>query len=175
MVNSKLKNVGLVLLFVILLAVSYKLAFNKTLNQKEKYNILSETLFLNKSMPAKLLALKERQIYYDKVLLKYQLNGSSIQNNLLKFINVYASNKKLKINSFVKPHNFSENDHTIKTFRFEVEGDFEEINMLIYKLEQETKFGEVVNLHYEKKKHFKNNSTYLKASILLSILTRKIA
>jgi len=55
----------------------------------------------------------------------------------------------------------------IKTYEFVLEGDYNSINQLIYKLEQQTKFGEVISLHFEKKKNFRTGKHYLQARILL--------
>ena len=55
--------------------------------------------------------------------------------------------------SFLEPHILIIDDLTIKTYEFVIEGGFNDINDLIYQLEQKTKFGEVINLHFEKKKN----------------------
>ena len=49
---------------------------------------------------------------------------------------------------FLEPHTITKNDLTIKTYEFTLEGEYNNINELIHQLEQQTKFGEIVNLHF---------------------------
>ncbi|GAB4160300.1 MAG: general secretion pathway protein [Winogradskyella sp.] len=165
--NSKQKNIVLIVGFITVLYICYILAVSKTLEQKELYNNLSKEVILSKNAPKQLSLLKQKEVYYDSLLTKYQLDGSSIQNNLLKVINSYAESNNLKVVSFLEPHVIAQNDLTIKTYDFTVEGNYNDIIKLIYQLEQQTKFGEIVNIHFEKKKNFRTGRYYLRARVLL--------
>ena len=98
---------------------------------------------------------------------KYQINGTSIQNNLLKTINIYADSSNLKIMGFLEPHVVQKNDLKENTYQFTLEGDYNSLIKLIHKLEQNTKFGEIVNLHFEKKTNFRDGRSYLQVNVLL--------
>ncbi|WP_298341110.1 hypothetical protein [uncultured Algibacter sp.] len=165
--TKKTKNILLVIGFISTLFLCYKLAISKTLSLKKEFNnlALQETLFEN--APKQVSLLKQKEEYYNKVLDKYQLNGSSVQNNLLKTINRYSDSTNLKVVNFLEPHIIIKNDLKINTYQFTLEGDFNAILKLIYKLEQKTKFGEIINLHFEKKKNFRSGKSYLQASVLL--------
>ncbi|MFD2916855.1 hypothetical protein [Psychroserpens luteus] len=165
--SKKNKNILLIAGFVLALMICYQLAISKTIQQKEQYNDLKKQELLFENAPKKLSLLKQKQIYYDSLLTKYQLDGSSIQNNLLKSINIFAEINNLEVINFLEPHIIIKNDLTIKTYEFVVEGYFNEINQLIFQLEQKTKFGEIVNLHFEKKKNFRSGKYYLQAKVLL--------
>jgi hypothetical protein len=165
--SKKTKNILLIAGFVLALMICYQLAISETLQQKEQYNILKQQELLFKNAPKKLSLLKQKQMYYDSLLTKYQLDGSSIQNNLLKSINTFANINSIEVISFSEPHTMVQNDLTIKTYEFVLQGDFNDINQLIYQLEQKTKFGEIVNLHFEKKKNFRSGKSYLQAKVLL--------
>lgn len=165
--NSKQKNIILFVGFIAVLYICHVLAVSKTLEQKEQYNTLSKEVVLSKNAPKQLSLLKQKEIYHDSLLNKYQLDGSSIQNNLLKVINSYADANTLKVVSFLEPHIISQNDLTIKTYDFTLEGNYNDIIKLIYQLEQQTKFGEIINLHFEKKKNFRKGRYYLLARVLL--------
>ncbi|PWH84586.1 hypothetical protein DIS18_05350 [Algibacter marinivivus] len=145
----------------------YQLAINKTFQQKKQFNTLSQEALLFKNGSKQLSLLKQKEVYYDSLLTKYQLDGSSIQNNLLKVINAFANKNNLKVISFLEPHKIAKNNLVIKTYGFILEGDYNSINKLIYQLEQQTKFGEIINLHFEKKKNFRTGKNYLQASVLL--------
>jgi hypothetical protein len=166
-VNGKQKNIVLIVGFIAVLYICYLLAISKTLEQKGLYNTLSKEVLLSKNAPKQLSMLKQKEVYYDSLLMKYQLDGSSIQNNLLKVINSYADANNLKVVSFLEPHVISQNDLTIETYDFIVEGHYNDIIKLIYQLEQQTKFGEIINFHFEKKKNFRTGKYYLQAKVLL--------
>ncbi|WP_458628620.1 hypothetical protein [Winogradskyella sp. PC D3.3] len=165
--SKKQKNIALIIGFLIALILCYQLAISNTLQQKKQYNALKAQELLFKNAPKQLSLLKQKEVYYDSLLTKYQLDGSSIQNNLLKVINVFANDNNLKVVSFLEPHTISKNDLTINTYEFELEGNYNAINQLIFQLEQQTKFGEIINLHFEKKKNFRSGKYYLQASVLL--------
>ncbi|MAB49467.1 MAG: hypothetical protein CMC05_12640 [Flavobacteriaceae bacterium] len=165
--SSKQKNIALIVGFIAILYICYLLAVSKTLEQEEQYNTLTKEVLLSKNAPKQLSLLKQKEVYYDSLLTKYQLDGSSIQNNLLKVINSYADANNLKVVSFLEPHVISQNDLSIKTYDFTLEGLYNDINKLIYQLEQQTKFGEIVNLHFEKKKNFRTGRYYLQVRVLL--------
>lgn len=168
MMTKKQKNILLILGFVLALVLCYTLAVSKTLEQKKQYNVLKKQEILFKNAPKQLSLLKQKEVYYDSLLTKYQLDGSSIQNNLLKTINTFANSNDLKVISFLEPHTITKNDLTIKTYEFVLEGEYNNISQLIHQLEQRTKFGEVVNLHFEKKKNFRTGSYFLEATVLLT-------
>jgi len=165
--THKSKNILLIIGFGFILILSYKLSVSKTLSLKKEYHTLKKEALLFENTPKQLSLLKQKQKYYDSLLNKYQIKGSSIQNNLLKTINSYAENNKLKVISFQEPHIAMHNDLTIKTHQFTIQGNYNAILKLIHLLEQETKFGEIINLHFEKKKNFKTNKYYLQAHVLL--------
>lgn len=165
--TKKQKNIALIIGFVFALIICYQLAINKTLEQKEQFNAMSKEAVLFKNAPKQLSLLRQKEVYYDSLLTKYQLDGSSIQNNLLKVINRFASDNNIKVISFLEPHIIINNDLVINTYEFLLEGDYNAINKLIYQLEQQTKFGEIINLHFEKKKNFRSGRYYLQAKVLL--------
>lgn len=167
--NKKQKNILLVIVFIITLFICYQLAIRKTLDQKRQFNVLNQEALLFKDGSKKLYLIKQKEHYYDSLLTKNQLYGSSVQNNLLKFINTFARKNNIKVISFLEPHKITKNGLTIKTYNFIVEGVYNDINGLLYELEQQTKFGEIISLHFEKKKDFRINKYYLQASVLLKI------
>ncbi|WP_304145934.1 hypothetical protein [Mesoflavibacter zeaxanthinifaciens] len=165
--SKKQKNIVLIIGFVLTLFICYKLAINKTIHQKQQFDNLYKEILLFKNAPKQLSLLKQKEVYYDSLLTKYQLYGSSIQNNLLKVINTFSNDNNLKVVSFLEPHTITKNDLIVKNYEFVVEGNYNDINQLIYQLEQKTKFGEIINLHFEKKKNFRTGRLHLQAKVLL--------
>jgi len=165
--TNKTKNILLLLGFLLALILCYQLAISKTFILKNEYNSLKQQQALFINTPKQLSLLKQKQKYYDSLLTKFQLGGSSIQNSLLKTINTFAKDNDLKVIRFLEPHVINRNDLTIKTYGFTLEGNYNAILQLTHKLEQETKFGEIINLHFEKKKNFRTGKYYLQAKVLL--------
>jgi len=165
--TQKTKNIILVVGFLLIVLVAYQYAISNTLQLKSEYKALKQDAVVFDNMPLQLSSLKQREIYYDSLLTKYQLGESSIQNSMLKAINTYAEANKLKVVGFIEPHKIIKNDLTVNTYQFTLEGDYNAIISLIHQLEQKTKFGEVINLNFKKLKNYKTGKYYLKASVLL--------
>ncbi|SFJ00654.1 hypothetical protein [Olleya namhaensis] len=165
--TSKTKNILLISGFLLVLLIVYQLAISKTYDQKKQYTTLKKQELLFKNAPKQLSLLKQKEVYYDDLLTKYQLDGSSIQNNLLKTINIFADKNNLKVINFLEPHRISKNELIINTYEFTVEGNYNNIIGLIHQLEQKTKFGEIINLQFEKKKNFKTGKNHLQSRVLL--------
>ncbi|SFZ93380.1 hypothetical protein SAMN05428642_103100 [Flaviramulus basaltis] len=165
--TNKTKNILFGIGFILVLVLCYQLAISKTLVLKNEYNALSQQEALFENTPKQISLLKQKQKYYDSLLNKYQIKGSSLQNGLLKTINAFADSSNIKVVGFLEPHIIEQNDLKVNTFQFTLEGDYNAILKLIHKLEQDTKFGEITNLHFERKKNFRTGKHFLQASVLL--------
>ncbi|HET8885641.1 MAG TPA: type 4a pilus biogenesis protein PilO [Salinimicrobium sp.] len=165
--KSKQKNILLIIGFFTALILSYKLAFSKTFLLKNEFNQLKKEEAILENIPKQLSVLKQKETYYDSILTRYQLTESSVQNNLLKTINSFSQENDLKVVDFSEPHIVSQKDLTIKTYQFSVEGDYNSIVHLVYQLEQETRFGEIINFHFQKRKNYRRGKYYLQAHVLL--------
>ncbi|TCK68068.1 hypothetical protein DFQ05_1853 [Winogradskyella wandonensis] len=165
--TKKQKNIALVVGFFLALIICYQFALSNTLEQRKRYNALQLESKVFENSPKQLSILNQKETYYDSLLEEYQLDDSSLQNNLLKTINTFAEENHIKVINFLEPHISQKNELTIKTYQFVLEGDYNSINKLIFKLELDTKFGEIINLHFEKKKNFKTGRFYLQAKVLL--------
>jgi len=165
--SNKQRLITLLIGTLITAVVCYQFAISKTIALKEQYSNLKQQKILFKNTPKQLTLVKKKQRYYDAILTKYQLNGNSIPNSLLQNITNFAKTNQLKVIDFTEPHISSTNDIAVKTYQFTLEGDYNKTLSLIHKLEQETKFGEIINLHFKKEKNYKLGTHYLQAKILL--------
>src|SRR5690554_4899461 len=136
--TSRNKNIVLVIGFILILFVCYQVAISKTVTLIAETKSLKVQELLFKNTPRELSLLKQKQKYYDSIFNKYQLNGSSIQNNLLKTINFTAKQNNIQIISFLEPHIELKEDLTIKTYQFVIEGDYNDMVHLIYRSEEHT-------------------------------------
>ncbi len=165
--TSKSKNILLLCGFMVTLFLCYQLAISKTISLKRNYEDLKTQELLFSNTPKQISILKQKQHYYDSILSSNKIKGNSVQNNLLEAVNTFAKNNEVKIVSFVEPHLIRQNDLKISTYQFSLEGNYNNLIELVHKLEQETRFGEIINLHFEKKKNFRTNSFYLRVNVLL--------
>lgn len=165
--SSKTKTILLLSGFIIAIILCYNLAFSKTFIVKSTYDELIKEESFYKDAPKTLSVLKQKERYYDSLLTKYRLNEGSIQNTLLKTINEFAVENNLKVISFLEPHYFTDQDLMIKSYQFILEGDYNSIINFVYQLEQKTKFGEIINVNFEKKRNFRTGRDYLQAVIIL--------
>ncbi|WP_233702564.1 hypothetical protein [Hyunsoonleella flava] len=163
----KSKNIALVFGFLTLLFLSYRLAISKTMDLKNEYQLLKKKEDLFKNTPKKLSLLKQKQKYYDSVLNEHQIKGGSIQNNLLQVLTSFSKTSNLKVVGFLEPHVTDNEDISVKVYRFTVQGNYNDILKLVHHFEQNTKFGEVINLHLEKQTDFRKRKKYLQAKVLL--------
>lgn len=161
------KNIALIIGFFIIFIICYQFAISNTLELKQRLNTLKLESKIFENSPKRLSILKQKNTYYNSLLQKYQLDDSSLQNNLLRTINTFANANSIKVVSFLEPHILIKNNLVVNTYQFVLEGDYTNINKLIYQLEQHTKFGEITNLHFEKKKNFRTGKYYLQARVLL--------
>ncbi|OUS03346.1 hypothetical protein A9Q86_00060 [Flavobacteriales bacterium 33_180_T64] len=165
--KQKTKNIILVGCFILLILIAYKFAFSNTLKTKQDYNTLKKEAVIFDNMPMQLASLKQKEIHYDSLLTIYQLKGNSIQNSILKTINSYADSNNIKLSNFIEPHQINKNSINVSTYQFTLEGDYNAIITLIHHLEQHTRFGEIINLNFQKEKNYKTGKYYLQAHVLL--------
>ena len=165
--SNSLKNKLLVGGFVILLFLCYKFAIANTFALKSEHSKLSKEQKIFENTPKQIAILKKKEQYYDSLLTKYKIGGTSLQNNLLNTVTSFSKDHNLKVVAFSEPHVFSEKSLIINTYSFTVEGHFNNILQLIYTLEQHTKYGEVISVSYEKKKNYRTGKSYLQAKIVL--------
>ena len=165
--TQKNKNIVLIGVFIILVVLSYKYAISNTLQLKQEYKTLKQDAIAFNNMPLQLSSLKKKENYLDSLLNKYQLDEGSIQNSMLKTINTYAESKSLKVIDFIEPHSLVQNDITVKTYQFTLEGDYNSIISLIHQMEQNTKYGEIINLNFQKKKNYRTGRYFLQLQVLL--------
>lgn len=163
----KTRNIIAVIGFILGLVICYQLAISKTIDSKKEFVSLKQQESFIQNAPEQLALLNKKKQYYSSFLAKYRLEETSIQNNLLKTINSFTDSTNLIIIDFKEPHITKKEDLTINTFQIILEGDYKSIIKLVHSLEQDTKFGEIINLHFEKKTNFRTGNNYLQATMLL--------
>ena len=161
------KNKILVFGIVLMLFFSYKLAIQKTIEVSNTYHSNLDKKERIKDLPKQLSFLKQKERYLDSELGSLNMDHSSIQNSLLKFLNNEADENKVKIIEFNSPHIFETDQQTKETYIFSLEGGFTNILKTIHAIENKGNFGAVIHLGLEKKKDYRTKRTFLQVKVFL--------
>ena len=161
------KNKLLVFGVVLLLFTSYKLAIDNTLTLKKEHRKLGSQVELFTNIPKQLSILTKKEKYYDSILVKMDLGDTSIQNNLLRTINQEAKGNNVNVMDFNQPHIYQMGGNDIRTFSFNLSGNYTNILKIVHAIEQKGNFGEVVHVNFEKKKNYRTNKYSLGATIFV--------
>lgn len=170
--TQKNKNILLFAGLLVLFVIAYRYSFSKTFAVRSEVRILETEKEIKQSTPAQLITLANKEKELDKILVKNNVEGSSVQNNILKILNDLSEVHKFKIIAFEEPHVFNDEatQKNATTYNFTIEGEYKSIITVIYKLEQQYSFGNVINVNFEKKKNYKTRKEYLQCNILLQRL-----
>ncbi len=161
------KNKYLLVGVVALSLLSYRLAIHNTLAVREEfYNNLEKKESIA-NLPGQLSMLGQKEKTLDAQLLALNVGNSSLQNNLLKFLNQEASKNRVKIIDFNSPHVVEAEKGTIETHIIHLEGGYTDILKTLNALENKGSYGAISHLAFEKKKNHRSKRTYLQAEVFL--------
>jgi len=166
--NSKQKNIVLLIVIALLLFTCYSFGISKTLEERKKYKTLLQQERVIEEIPKLLSSQSKKEKYLDSVLSAMNLSSNAIENDLLRVLNIEAQKNKIKILDFNSPHIFTKDSiGKVLTFPFTLEGSYNGILKTVYTIEQKNNFGEVVHLNFEKKKNYRTHKEFLTADVLL--------
>ena len=166
------KNISLVLGLLLLLFIAYRYSFSKTLAICKEVDKLESQRQSYQSAPIQLAALANKEKQLDKILHTHNVAGNSVQQNLLKALNVLSTDLGFIIVSFEEPHQFINETTQQKyaTFNFVLQGDYQSLLKAVYALEQDYSFGNVIQVDFQKKKNFRTRTSHLQCQVLLQRL-----
>lgn len=168
--NPRTKNIILVIGFILSVAIAYNLAFSKTFALRERINKLEMKTKSLGNTAIIAANLGQREQFVDSILSLNNMKGNSVQNNLLEFLNSKSESGVFTISDFSEPHTFSQDGATITSYRFTLEGSYDEIEQVLYSLEQEYNFGQIAHVHFEKKKDYRRVKDYLECFVIVESL-----
>jgi hypothetical protein len=165
------KNKWLIGGFCLTLYICYAFAFKGTLQYYKQYTEAKNMLTANTNQQAivQQLAMKEKQL--DGLLAQYNISDEgSFQSRLLDNLVRYCEGYHLKITDFQEPHIFIKDGEVTKSYIFSVQGSFNEILLLLNKIENHGAFGHVEHVAFEKKKDYRTNTYYLVCQVILQTI-----
>jgi hypothetical protein len=131
--------------------------FSQLTQEQVSLNNISNSVF----------SLETQEKNLDSILKNYNLSiDNSFQQSLLKNITQFANTYNLQILAFNKPHEINTKITKLKTYSFEVKGDFISTLKMINELEQ-LQLGELISINFEKKTNFRTGVKFLTCKVLL--------
>lgn len=165
--THKHKNAILVALFLLVLLLCYQLAISKTFVLRKEYQALKQEEQQYTNIPQQLALLSKKEAYLDSILQKMDLNNSTIENNLLRVLNRESAANKVQVIDFNPPHVHNNGNTSLSTYNFKLRGNLTAILKVVYVLEQQSFFGEVVHVNFVKEKNYRTGRNYLEATIFV--------
>ncbi|WP_200831877.1 hypothetical protein [Aquimarina sp. AU474] len=166
------KNIFLVSGLIATLFFAYYFGFAKTFAVSSEVAKLEDKKQAYQSAPAQLAVLANKEKQLDEILKKNNVEGNSLQNNILKTLNTLSNDSGFSIVAFEEPHAFTDEttQKTTTTYNFTLQGDYKSLINVVYALEQKYSFGNVIQVKFEKKKNFRTRATFLQCTVLLQRL-----
>lgn len=160
------KNKILLIGFIFSLCLCYSFAISKTLFYRNEY-LSRQDISAGNNNPKILAQLKHKENQIDKWFSENKITSSNFQNELLKQLNLYCDLYKLKIVDFQVPHNSLEKGMVIMSYSFSLEGGFNNVLILLNKIENAQNLGQIKHIYTQKKTNFKTNQDYLITTVII--------
>ena len=157
----------LLLGFAVLLFSSYRLAISNTLSLKKEYNVLKKEMDSFRNFDAELMQLTQKEISLDSVLTKLSLNSLSVENSLIRFLDIQCKDFNTTIVDFNPTHIVNSNNGKLSTYNFKLQGRFTDLLKVLHKIETDSKFGELSHVSFVKSKNLRTRKSFLQVDVLL--------
>ncbi|MGY3793185.1 hypothetical protein [Aquimarina sp. 433] len=170
--TQKNKNIILIIALLLVSFFAYKYGISKTFVVNDQVHTLEMQKHAYETAPNQLAALANKEKQLDEILKQNNVEGNSIQNNLLKALNTLSSTSNFTIIAFEEPHIYKDeaSQKTSTTYNFTLQGSYSSLIKVIYALEQSYSFGNIIHNNFEKKKNFKTGKNHLQCTIFLQRL-----
>jgi hypothetical protein len=86
---------------------------------------------------------KAKEQYLDSLLEKRNLKSRSIENNLIQVLSETTKKNQTTLTHFNPPHVVSTDNGVLKTYHFELRGDFIGLLKTLYYIETQSGFGQI--------------------------------
>ncbi len=170
--EQRTKNIILIAGLLCVLFIAYRYGFSKTFAIHSELSKLEQQKEEYQAAPRQLAALTKKEQQLDVILAKNNVEGSSLQHNLLKTLNTLSDSTRIKVIAFEEPHRYT--DEVTKegriTYDFTLQGDYKSLIGVVYALEQQYSFGNIAQVDFQKKKNFRTGNRYLQCRLLLQRL-----
>lgn len=162
------KNIFLVLIFFLVGSLAYRFSFSKTFEIRKQLEDL-EVKLANTANHYDSKAQATRIAYLDSIIARNRNTETSLQNSLLKVLNENSETYLFKIIAFKEPHSFTPQNSVdgINSYEFILEGNYKNLEQILYILERDYSFGSIAHINFRKEKDYRLNKFYLQGRILI--------
>ena len=161
-------KIGLLLFgTLVLLFASYQFAISKTFSLKKEYDILKREMGNFQNFEADLIRLNQKDVSLDSVLTKLSLNNLSVENSLIRFLDIQSKEFNTTIVDFNPTHEISLENGVLSTYNFKLQGSYTDLLKVLHKLETESQFGELAHVSFIKSKNLRTRKSFLQVNVLL--------
>ncbi|HEY6160010.1 MAG TPA: hypothetical protein VI112_02275 [Bacteroidia bacterium] len=157
---------GLAVLFLI-----YKLTFSKTISLYFSCKELDQHMEMAANAPGRIDALEKESARLDRLLGKEQSDNLT-QQSLLEVVTAYCQQNNILLKEFPQTLRASEKEYTIETNYFVMEGPFQKLLSLVYRLEQKTKTGKIASVSYSTRTDLRTKERILTATVFIRNIRR---
>lgn len=161
----KKKFIAVLLCFLLLLVASYKKTFKDTIEAKKQLNLVERNLAKTNSSFNELYLVKNEVKYLDNLIGGNSIKPEQVQQKVLDFITKEGQN--IDVINISDVHLFSNEDFLVYTNQIELEGNYEDLIRLFYKIEKDFKDSRVVSANLNAKKDYRTKTTNLILTIIL--------
>ncbi len=170
--TQKNKNIILIVSLILIACIAYRYSVAKTIAIVGEVKKLEHKKKVYQSAPAQLATLINKEKKLNEILKKNNVEGNSVQNNLLKTLNKLSEDIGFMIIAFEEPHSFTDKttQKITTTYNFNIQGDYKSFIKVLHALEQKYSYGNVIHVNFEKKKNFRTRKQFLQCQVLLQRL-----
>ncbi|MBL7897105.1 MAG: hypothetical protein JNJ99_01130 [Crocinitomicaceae bacterium] len=144
----KQKNYGLLVLFVLMLIVSYKRSLVLTLNAMEELKNQELQLASAATAQESIEMFRISIAHLNKNIGRSDLEPDKVNQEILGAISDFSLNHQVHLQKLESTHIFQTVDFTIYSNQISVEGNFNGILSLVYFMENEFEYARLTNLHF---------------------------
>lgn len=164
--NNRLLYAGIIFLAIL----SYRFGIAKTLGIRAELQFLKSSSQEMQDIPHRTRLLAQKNKVLDSVLGEMDLGDNSLQNNLLRTINLEAKKRDVKVMGLDRPHISKMGANDLFTYSFRLSGGYGDILKVVHIIEQKGNFGKVAHIDLEKKKDYRTNTYSLGATVFVQHL-----
>lgn len=165
--NSKQRNIALVIGFVVMLFISYQFAIRRTLELGVKIEKLEKDKTLLDNAEAEIQQLTLEGRYLDSILKSNDLSiENTFQQTLLIKVTQCTDKHNLKLIAADEPHSFVSDGTNLLTYEIEVRGSFRNLMLFANEMEQQ-RLAKLSSLQFLKKRNYRTRRDYLVGKLIV--------
>ncbi|MBI2968492.1 MAG: hypothetical protein HYY40_11870 [Bacteroidetes bacterium] len=153
--------------------ITWQFAIKKTIDLYDRCAKLEGQLESVSDAPAKTAILEKELEEVDNKIGSGFTTGYDNHQRLLELLTNFCKREGVILREFPKPEKNAQRNYSVETSIFVVEGNFSDLNRLIYELEQKQKAGKVSSVLFQTKEDYKTKRISLTATIYLQNVSKQ--